>query len=364
MILRRVEALRELGHEISVVRIVPQAPPFNEKWRGYRSIPAAEEIEGIPVRTIRAFFPPQQLGMEFIPWQVHRAIRREINRFSPDVLHASFIIPCGQVAVRQDIPTVVTAHGSDAYRWPYRRPGLMRAAREAITKATRVTAVSGYIGRCVQSIAQRDVEIIWNGGDERFFYPRERLESRAALELPADRFIVAFAGNILRAKGVFDLIEAVSALKKFAPIVLVAGSGPEEQGLRELALRQGVDLRILGRLPQDGVSQMFGAADAVALPSYNEGLPNVVCEAMLSGRAVVASTVGGIPEIVAHERTGLLIGPGQIAELTAAFTKIATDPQARIAMERAARDFAAANLTWRISARRYDRVLRAAASGH
>lgn len=361
-ILRRTQALRDLGHTISVLRIVPHAPPIGAKWKVYRSIPGAYEIEGIPVRTIRALFPPRQIGMEYLPLQVHAAVQREIARFAPDVLHASFIIPCGQIAVRQSIPTVVTAHGGDAYRWPHKRPGLLRAAREAIRNATRVTAVSGYIGRCVQSIAQRDVDVIWNGGDERFFYPRDRAQSRAALSLPIDRFVIAFAGNLVRAKGVFDLIDAAARLNGASPILLMAGAGPEEAALRERAARAGVDVRLLGRLPQNGVAEMFGAADVVTLPSYNEGLPNVVCEAMLSGRAVVATTVGGIPEIVQHGCTGLLAGAGDVTGLHAALAQVAAAPEERARMEQLALEFAKDKLTWRVSARRYDEVLRQAAT--
>ena len=362
-ILRRVQALRELGHEISVLRIVPYAPPIGEKWRAYRSVAPTYEVEGIPVRSIRAIIPPRRIGLEFLPWQVQGAVRAEIARFKPDVLHASFLIPCGQIAVRQKIvPTVVTAHGGDAYSWPNNRPGLRRAAREAILRATRVTAVSAYIARCVQSIAERDVDVIWNGGDERFFYPRERSASRAEMALPAHRFIIAFAGNVLRAKGVFDLIEAAAGLKELAPLVLIAGTGSDENAVRERALRDGVELHMLGRLSQQGISTMFGAADVVTLPSYNEGLPNVVCEAMLSGRAVIASTVGGIPEIVENGRSGVLVAPGDPLGLRAAIAAYAADTAGQDRMEHAARDFAVSNLTWRISALRYDEVLRQAAA--
>ncbi len=360
-ILRCSQALRELGHDISVLRIVPYAPPIGAKWRAYRSIPARYEIEGIPVRSLRAFFPPRQLGMEFLPWQVHRALQHEIRRFAPDVLHAHFLIPSGQIAVRQGLPTVVTAHGGDAYSWPHKRAGLHRAAREAILGATCVTAVSDYIGQCVQRIARRDVDVIWNGGDERVFYPRDRAQARLHESLPQDRFIVAFAGNLLRAKGVFDLIDAAAGMKDVPPIIVMAGTGPEEAALAAHAARAGVDLRMLGRIPQERIAALFGAADIVALPSYREGLPAVVCEAMLSARAVVASSVGGIPEIIENDRTGILVHAGDVAELRAALLRAATNEQARANMERSARDFAMQNLTWRVSAQQYDRVLRRAA---
>ncbi len=355
-ILRCAQALRDIGHEILVLRIVPHAPPITPKWSRYHAIPETYQIEGISVRTLRAFIPPRKLGLEFLPWQVHRSVERAIRRFSPDVIHANFLLPCGQVAVRHSVPTVVTAHGSDAYRWPHDRRGLFCATREAIVKATRVTAVSGYIKDCVQAIAPRDVDVIWNGGDERFFYPRDRHESRSQLSIPPNRFVIAFAGNLLRAKGVFDLIEAARRLKAINPMVLIAGAGPEEAALRGFAQRSGVDTRLFGRLPQDELATMFAAADVFTLPSYNEGLPNVICEAMLTGRAIVASAVGGIPEIIDHKRSGLLVRAGDVPGLESALAWYASHPEERKRMELAAQTFAAKSLTWRISARHYEQV--------
>jgi len=355
-ILRCAQALRDRGHEVAVLRVVPLAPPMGNKWRKYASIPSKYEVEGIPVRAVRAIIPPRRIGLEFVPWQVHRAVEDEIRRFRPDVLHANFLIESGQIAVRHGVPSVVTAHGSDAYNWPYTRPGLMRAAREAIMNATRVTAVSEFIRKCVQSIAPREVDVIWNGGDERFFFPRDRAIARAEMGLPADRFIITFAGNLLRAKGLYELLEAAAALKQLSPLVLVAGEGPEEAALRQRAQRDGVELRLLGRLDQDRVSALFGAGDVVTLPSYNEGLPNVVCEAMLCGRAVVASAVGGIPEVIEHGLSGLLVSAGNVEQLREALRSCAGASPARESMESAARDFAARNLTWRVSAARYEDV--------
>ncbi|HEX8828823.1 MAG TPA: glycosyltransferase, partial [Xanthobacteraceae bacterium] len=104
-VLRQAQALAELGHEIQVVRIVPHAPPWTPKWRSYRAIPERYTIEGIAVHSIRAFFPPRMLAMEYLPLQVDGAIRRIIADFAPHVLHAHFLIPFGQLAVRQGLPT-------------------------------------------------------------------------------------------------------------------------------------------------------------------------------------------------------------------------------------------------------------------
>ena len=99
---------------------------------------------------------------------------------------------------------------------------------------------------------------------------------------------------------------------------------------------------------------MFGAADIVTLPSHFEGLPNVVCEAMLSGRAVVASTAGGIPEIVQNERTGMLVPPRDVEPLSDALLRMSADGAKRELVAERARAFALEHLTWRGSAKRYE----------
>lgn len=359
-ILRCAQALRDLGHEIEVLRIAPIAPPIGAKWKAYAALPPLEHVDGIPVRTIRAIVPPRRIGMEYLPAQVYAAVAREIARFKPDVLHANFIIPSGQVAVRHDVPAVVTAHGGDAYAWPLERPGLRRAAQEAIRKAARVTAVSDYIRRCVLELEPRDVDVILNGADERYFFPRDGAAMREDLAIAPDRFVIAFAGNILRAKGLFDLVEAAAGLSHLRPLIALAGEGPDRQALEQSAHNAGVELRCFGRLDSEDVARLFCAADVVTLPSHNEGLPNVICEAMLAARPVVATTVGGIPEIIDPER-GVLVPPHEPAALRAAFERLARDAQMRGRLAAAARAFAQQRLTWRVSAQGYERVFREAA---
>ncbi len=346
--------LRVSGHSVEVVRIVPYAPPLGAKWASYRSTPDEEIVEGIPVRAIRAIVPPRLIAMETIAAQVQERLSREIERFGADVLHASFLIPCGHAAVRQAVPTVVTAHGVDTYGWPFRRAGLQRAAREALLKATRLSAVSGFLARTMQQLAPRDVRVIWNGADERLFQPYDRGAARDALGLPRDRFVVAYAGNLLRAKGVFELIEAARQIRDRRPLLCFAGAGGDEEQLRAAALKLQVDARFLGRRPHSEVATVMAACDVFALPSYYEGLPNVVCEAMLSARAVVASTAGGIPEIVEHGVTGLLVPPRDAMALSRALADLAGDVQRRELFGREAHNFATRHLTWAAASRKYE----------
>ncbi|HKU66468.1 MAG TPA: glycosyltransferase [Candidatus Baltobacteraceae bacterium] len=359
-ILRRAQAVQGLGHDVRVLRIVPAAPPLGSKWNAYRSIPHDEVVGGIPVRTIRTLIPPRMIAMEYVPLLVRGALVREVARMRADLVHASFLLPCGHAAVRQHlVPAIVTAHGVDAYKWPNLRPGLRRASRYTVTHADGVTAVSGFIGERLRDLGAKNPRVIWNGGDERFFYPRVRSQCRAELNLPEDRRILAFAGNVLRAKGLFDLVEALARISpERRPLAVIAGRGSDEAELRSLAASRGVELRFTGLLDSERIGMLFGAADAVVLPSHAEGLPNVVCEAMLSERAVVASTVGGIPEIVRNERSGILVAAHAPEELSNAIERVVNDDAMRDALAAEARAFAREHLTWRVSALAYEAFYR------
>lgn len=355
-ILRRAQALRDLGHEISVLRMVPAAPPLGRKWDAYRSIRETDSIDGIPVRTVRAIVPPRMIGMEYVHLQLRRALEKEILRFKPDLAHASFLVPCGQLVARQRlVPSVVTAHGIDAHKWPRLRPGLWRGSRDAVANADGVTAVSGYIADRLRELCPRHVRVIWNGADERFFYPRDRGASRHALQLPAEGGILAFVGNLVPGKGVADLVQALHHIApERRPLLVIGGAGPELASLRSSAQELNVKARFLGHVDTEKIAQLVGAADVVTLPSYAEGLPNAICEAMLSERAVVATAVGGIPEIVQHGKSGLLVPPGSPSELALALEALFEDAARRDAMAREGRAFALDHLTWRVSAKAYE----------
>lgn len=362
-VLRQAQALAELGHAVHVLRVVPAAPGISEKWKTYNAIPDEYVFEGISVKTIRAVFPPRMIGMEYLPLQVGAKIAREARTFGADVVHAHFLLPCGQLAVRQPFPSVVTAHGSDAYSWAWRRRGLTAAAREAVNGAGAVVAVSGFIRDKVLQLAQRDVSVVFNGADERVFYPGDRAKARNELGLPSGRPVIAFAGSLVATKGLFDLLEALALLADLQPVAVLAGEGAGRKAAQEFAAAHSLDVRFAGRLSHDELATVYAASDVFTLPSHNEGLPVVVCEAMLSGRAVVATPVGGIPEIVSDGRTGLLVPVSSPERLASALRRILEDSPLRERMETEAYAFAKTSLTWRVNALAHDRLYRSLTNG-
>lgn len=362
-VLRQLQALAQLGHEMHVVRFVPHAPPLGSKWRLYRSIPQAYDYEGIHVTTIRAFYPPRMIGLEYLPLQVRSALERETRRIGAEIVHAHCVIPEGNVVVSQPLPTVITAHGSDAYSWPWLRPGLTRAARNAVTKASRVVAVSDFIRQQVLRLADRDVSVIYNGADDAIFTPADRSSVQREMGIAPGRKVIAFAGRLHEAKGIFELLDAAAKLRDLQTLVLIAGEGPQRERAEHIARETGVDVRFLGLLTSTQLARMFCASDCVTLPSYSEGLPVVVCEAMLCARTVVATPVGGIPEILRDGESGMLVPVRDSNALASALRHALTDDALRDRLGKNAYEFARNHLTWRINALAHDRLYRSLAGG-
>jgi glycosyltransferase involved in cell wall biosynthesis len=222
--------------------------------------------------------------------------------------------------------------------------------------ANRVAAVSEFVAGHLHRLGRDDVTVIYNGANEQTFAPRDRAQSRAALSLPRERPVIAFAGHILAEKGVFDLIDATAELRDLDPLLALAGTGERVADARKRAEARGVDARFMGRLDHDSLSTLLGACDVFALPSYAEGLPTVLCEAMMAGRAVVATRVGGIPEIVRDGVTGFVVEPGDRAGLGRALRAILEDDERRKMFAAEAHDFALRRLSWRANAARYEEL--------
>lgn len=361
-VLRQVQALTALGYETLVVRVVPHAPNWTEQWRKYRAIPDHDDVEGISVRTVRAFVAPRMIGLEYLPFQVDGPLRRIVDAFRPDIVHGHFLIPSGQLAVRCGLPSIVTVHGSDAYDWARRRPGLRRAATDALIRATTVVAVSDFVRAAVRTLFDRRVDVAFNGADERAFSPGDRAQARRELGLSNDRFIVSFVGLAVAEKGVFDLIDAVAALEDLHPLLLLAGPRSSDERLAAYCGQRLVDARLLGTLPEDWLARVMAASDVFCLPSYLDGLPVHVCEAMLSARPVVATAVGGIPEIVVDGENGYLVPPHNPAVLAERLRTIATNPELGARMGENANAVAKRRLTWRANALAYDELYRRTAN--
>jgi glycosyltransferase involved in cell wall biosynthesis len=145
-------------------------------------------------------------------------------------------------------------------------------------------------------------------------------------------------GRLVPVKGQALLVEALAALGEDWELDLV-GDGPSRPALAAEVVRRGLGdrVRLWGPLGQDAVRTRYRAADAFCLPSFAEGVPVVLMEAMAMRLPVVATRVAGIPELVSHGETGLLVAPGSATELVGALERLAGDGDLRARLGEAAR---------------------------
>ncbi len=204
------------------------------------------------------------------------------------------------------------------------RVGALRRARDAaLRRATRVICPSAYL---------REMAVAWGVPPERaLVVPNPapdlpqlptRDEARAALDI--DGPTLAFAGRISRQKSLEVGMEAVSRVAGVR--LLVAGEGPEQEEMERLA---GERVRFLGPLPREDVLRLFRAADASLLSSTWENFPHTVVESLAVGTPVIATAVGGVPEVVKDGENGLLVPPGDAGALAAAIERFYGEPGLR-----------------------------------
>jgi starch synthase len=261
------------------------------------------------------------------------------------------------------IPHVLTAHSLEPLRpWKAEQLGGGYALsswceRTAMESAAAVIAVSDGMRADILSaypaVAPDRVHVIRNGIDTAQYAPDAGTDVLDRYGIDPGRPSVAFVGRVTRQKGLPVLLRAAERLDPAAQLVLCAGQADtpdlaaEVAGLAEhlRATRPGV-IWIEGMLAKPEVIQILSHATVFACPSLYEPLGIVNLEAMACGTAVVGSRVGGIPEVVADGRTGLLAPPGDPLALADALNALVTEPDRAAALGRAGRERAVAEFSW------------------
>ena len=169
------------------------------------------------------------------------------------------------------------------------------------------------------------VKVIYNGINHKVFRLGSRCDARKSLGLKSDRSILLYIGNLKATKGCMDLLEAfnqISRQHKDVDLYFI-GDGPVRKSIIAKSNEYGLNGRvfILGIRPHQELVSWIQSCDAVVLPSHNEGVPNVLLESMACGVPVVATAVGGIPEVV-DEKVGILVELGNAKELQDALVTV------------------------------------------
>ncbi|WP_336001806.1 glycosyltransferase family 4 protein [Halorientalis halophila] len=269
------------------------------------------------------------------------AVARYLRRERIDLLHThsteAGII--GRFAARlADTPVVIhEIHGDPiaADRNPLLNAAILRLERLAATDCTALIVKSEHIR---QTYIDRGI-----GTPEQYhtiYHGVELDRFRSAIPVrESDVPTLLFVGRLADGKGLLDLLDAVDRLRSDAEFeLLVAGDGPLADDLADRVESRGLDavVELLGY--RDDVPELMASSEALVLPSYREGTPRVITEALAAGTPVVATDIAGIPEQVEDGATGYLVTPGDVAALTDRLRRLLTDGETRRTMgDRAAR---------------------------
>jgi teichuronic acid biosynthesis glycosyltransferase TuaC len=290
------------------------SPRYGDYARVTRT-PARELYNGVDVLHPRYFLPPI-VGMNIAPFLLALGARPAVQHllkegFDFDVIDAHYYYPDGVAAAllarHFNKPFVVTARGSDInlisnYSVPRK---LMRWASH---RAYASIGVSQAITQAMANIGMPQTRLMMmpNGVDIDRFHLQPQPDARAKLGWPAQPTLLS-VGNLVENKGHHIAIETLRHLPDFR--LVIAGEGPEHNALQLLAIQLDVANRVqfMGRVAQDQLATCYCAADILVLASSREGWPNVLLESMACGTPVVATNVGGVPEIITSANAGRLM---------------------------------------------------------
>lgn len=309
------------GCSVKVVAPVPYFPPIKIGHRsGFSQITPREVIEGLEVYHPRYFMVPKVsmalhgllMFLSALP-----CIKKLQRDFAFDIIDAHYVYPDGFAAILLGSffrkPVVVSARGSDINLFA-KLPLVRRFLQYTLNKADRVIAVSQALKDAMIAlhIPEEQITVIPNGVDTEKFYPVLKEEARRKLRLPHHKRILLSVGGLVPLKG-FDLL--IKALKLLFEewheqdlYLVIVGEGSFRKELEHLidTLGLGEHVSLVGAIPHQELCFWYSAADLFCLASSREGSPNVVLEALASGTPVVATEVGGIPEIICSDRLGIL----------------------------------------------------------
>lgn len=241
-----------------------------------------------------------------------------------DVYAALLGVPAARLL---GIPVIASRRDLGHHVTRIQRPALNLAFRSATVVLTNAATVASQLERD-EKIRAGQIAIVPNGLDVRAFDEAARhLAAPAPLGDGGPTTVLTVARMTYPAKGHDDILRAAAMVRRRADVRFVlVGDGPRETALRKLTGELGLDGAVVFLGRRDDVPALLTRADVVCHPSRMEGLPNAVMEAMAAARPIVATAVGGTPELVQHGKHGLLVPPERPEELAAAILELVADP--------------------------------------
>lgn len=314
-------ALAERGHEI---HFISSARPF--RLRRYHEHIYFHEVTDVSYPLFKS--PPYTLLLA-------NKIVEVANYVGLDLIHAHYAIPhsisafLAKQMMTRSLPLVTTLHGTDvtlvgAFEEFY------ELTRLALRTSDRITAVSQALAKETEEtfgVQKQGIEIIPNFIDPNVYFPVEGVVNKCRKYFaPEGERILAHISNFREVKRVVDVVNIFALVQKEVPSrLLLVGDGPEMKRVEQTVLRLGLEGKVLFLGKQESVQEILQMADIFLLPSEQESFGLVALEAMACGVPVIASRVGGLPEVIRHGQTGFLAEVGDVVGMSRGVLKLLTD---------------------------------------
>ena len=265
------------------------------------------------------------------------------ENYDLELLHVHYAMPFAasaylarQLIKPRSLGVVTTLHGTDITVVGV-EPAFFRVTQFTIQSSDRVTAVSRFLKeRTEESLGiTRPIEVIYNFVDPAVFTPRRRSPLRLA---PPRTSVIMHASNFRPVKNILAVIKIFAEVRKQLPAKLVmVGDGPDKPGAEQLARELGIQRDVLFLGNQDCMEELLPLADVFLLPSSSESFGLVALEAMSAEVPVVASNLGGLPEVVEHGVTGFLHDPSSVDGFVSSILRLLKSERLRRTMGRRGR---------------------------
>ena len=273
---------------------------------------------------------------KYAKWGYSTLMKGFKGRKSIDVTHAHYVFPSGMLSLLLKklfgIPFVVTAHGGDIERMAKKSPRIRNWTASILQESEHIIAVGPVLAQQIEqdfAIAKEKISIISMGVNREIFTKGEQAVVRKKLQLADEPFIFLFVGNVIKQKGVEELLQAFQMIKAKVsrPVELVIiGSKRDENFVQSLHPFISAEVRFVDPLKQTELVEWFQASDVFVLPSHLEGFGLVALEALATDTPVIATEVGGLVSLLG-EGAGHLVEPGNAIALSKEMLRAVNTPK-------------------------------------
>jgi len=324
--------LAQRGHQ---VHFISYRAPF--RLRGFQENVYYHEVDVSAYPLFK--YPPYDLSLA-------TKIMCVANEYGLDVVHVHYAIPhaisayLARQMMRGQSPKIVTTlHGTDI-TLVGKDPTFHETVKFGIEESDGVTAVSNYLARRTREEfdVNRPIEVIYNFVDTDRFNGEVNNCHRKTFASPEEKLLI-HTSNFRPVKRLLDVIRVFSLVRKEMPAkLLLAGEGPDRQASHDLAVELGVHKDVIYLGTQDYIENLLACADLFLMPSGEESFGLAALEAMSCKTPVIASNIGGIPEVIDHNIDGFLHPVGDVEGMAKSAIKLLSDDNLMQQFRDAARD--------------------------